>query len=246
MESYDRDRLGEYIKVEREREQKNIPGHQEFVLGGVNLKVSSHKTILPQQLSLIFRASKSLELEDLEITWGKRVLRLSEIMEEPPTIFLALDSKRVSAAHFGPIANEDYPNGCVVVNHLSSPRDVLVLFHELGHNNVWQSSEKQEKYKVQNLVSKLKSGELDYRTAGLVLKSERDAWAFALKKLRPFLSVQGSEDGMTSVTEARHFIHDLMLSSYTQELERGLYEQEKKEIEATVGEVLEEMQSISV
>ncbi len=239
-ESYDRDRLDEYMQTEKERVQENVSGRQEFVFGGVDLNVSSHKATMPGQLSRTFGSSESLELEDLAIARGTKSLRLSEIMEEPPTVLLALDSERVSASHYGTVANEDYPNGCVVINHLSSPRDILVLFHELGHNDIWQKSERGEKYQAQNLRSQLKNGELDYGTAESILKSERNAWAFAMKRLRPFLNNRADDGGMMSVAEARHFIHDLMLSSYTRKLERELSEPEKKEIEVRVAEVLEE------
>lgn len=242
MESYDKNRLDEYIQTEKEREQENVPGRQEFVFGGVELNVSSHKSTLPEQLLRTFGSSESLELEDLSIARGTQSLRLSEIMEEPPTVFLATDSERATASHAGPAVSEDYPSGCVVINHLSSPIDILVLFHELGHNNIWQKSERGKRYRAQDIRSRLKNGEIDYRTAESILKSERDAWAFALKMLRPFFNNRADEGGMMSVSEARHFIHDLMLSSYTRKLERELSGPEKEEIEAGVGEVFEEAQ----
>lgn len=51
----------------------------------------------------------------------------------------------------------------------------------------------------------------------LILNRERRAWAWALMKLRPFLS-KDRESGLASYQDVRNYIHKRALSSYGEKI----------------------------
>lgn len=102
-----------------------------------------------------------------------------------------------------------------------SRKGLLILFHELGHfeRSTIRSKTEQEEYeaalrKSKSLImSMLPFGKLTEKQAGVILKEERDAWAFALRTLRPF-----EQDLDLNLNKALDTIHIHSLQSYSDEI----------------------------
>lgn len=106
----------------------------------------------------------------------------------------------------------------------TSISNILTLLHEAGHAHDFN----QKRIRTHNLaVSKLKSligkpneGDLNY-----ILTSERNAWSFALNKLRPFISKNLHSDLKRETVYS--IIHDIALASYNEEISQFVLPKEE-------------------
>ena len=145
--------------------------------------------------------------------------------------------------YFSPIEGRTFaqPESQVLFLHgmRISPKVILSLFHEVGHAADYEKMSKEDRKKYIDArvrfhgagepINRLDDPNVYKPTPGdvdVVLKSERDAWAFTLRKLRPFFK----DLGITH-EDLAFFVHKYGLSSYvgkTKEIiEKGLLEEIK-------------------
>lgn len=105
-----------------------------------------------------------------------------------------------------------------------TPRAILQLMHEIGHFEYRKNLEKNDPKKLNDLIIAstsllndkkntmrdwMNKDELKKRCE-LKLEEERSAWAFALKKLKPFIK----KDGLFSKKDVLNYVHDVCLQTY--------------------------------
>jgi len=112
----------------------------------------------------------------------------------------------------------------LITGDLSKPLTILSLFHEIGHlvdDKIMGDKDKEERHKESRIrynkagqpikspddTGVYKPTENDLVT---ILNSERNAWAFAIKKLKPFLKNLNIDN-----QDLRVYIHDYALKSYS-------------------------------
>lgn len=108
---------------------------------------------------------------------------------------------------------------------LLSVDGIISLLHEIGHNNrdQHQSFSEQNKdensllrFKVSGIIEKILAGMAlglrspNIKDASLILRDERDAWSFALQKIRPFM-----KDLNIDIEDIENIIHHHALYSYS-------------------------------
>lgn len=100
----------------------------------------------------------------------------------------------------------------IIVDDLFSPNGLLVLFHELGHCREYSSADEQTQNAIDQSRNKLslRLCRYKYSDARRVIESERNAWAFALWALKPFITKKGILDRQS----AQAIIHNNYLSTY--------------------------------
>ena len=118
----------------------------------------------------------------------------------------------------------------------AAPATLLALLHEIGHTQILFGTKDaiSEKYGEQNWASEGDAGKL--KDLANHLRNERDSWAFALAKLKPFIGKSEENNSFINISQVKNFIHNHCLRSYTQEareeIENGLKDFfETKEIE---------------
>lgn len=106
---------------------------------------------------------------------------------------------------------------------LLSVDGIMSLLHEIGHNNrdQYQTFSEQNKdensllrFKLSGIVEKILAGMTlrgpNIKDASRVLRDERDAWSFALLKIRPFM-----KDLNIDIDDMENIIHHDALYSYS-------------------------------
>ena len=105
-------------------------------------------------------------------------------------------------------------NVVVVRNNLATPLDIIVLMHEIGHANDEVTPKILDFPRPKGPDDKvfLTQEQMEIR-----LKSERNAWAFAIKKIKPFLSDLG-----ITTEDLDMFAHNFALHIYSEEINKML------------------------
>lgn len=106
---------------------------------------------------------------------------------------------------------------------LLSVDGIMTLLHEIGHNHrdQHQSVLEQNKdensllrFKVSGIIEKILAGIIfrgpNIKDASRVLRDERDAWSFALQKIKPFM-----KDLNVDINDMENIIHHYALYSYS-------------------------------
>ncbi|HEY4715469.1 MAG TPA: hypothetical protein VIH31_03105 [Candidatus Paceibacterota bacterium] len=134
------------------------------------------------------------------------------------------------------ISAVDLKNGILLINEFKiNPKTILTIFHETGHVLKYgkMNDQNQRDFLKANRDFKMSSDlygsnafKLTKDDLSVVLKSERDAWAFTLKTLKPFF-----KDMEIEMQDLKAFVHDFALQTYSEEIhniiEKGLIEEIK-------------------
>lgn len=97
---------------------------------------------------------------------------------------------------------------------VNSKTNLMALAHESAHaqiDSLLDDAQRKKQSKAVELFNSQK--EIDPDTASIVLKCERDAWALALKNLKPFFD-KGDEKGLIKKEDAFLYIHKILLAAY--------------------------------
>ena len=181
-------------------EHKNL--HLRFEYAAVPHEVSSAFSERGLQEHDFFEVS-NLTIQDVENDVERKMdevlppdfsvyFTLSEAGEE--TCYVVIEDKRI-----------------VLFGDPSSPRILLSLFHEIGHIYEQKNEKKFAPEEYQDRKS------VDVTSIAKRVHSERDAWAFALKYLRPILTRTKDVDGAISADDALAFAKNVALHSYSED-----------------------------
>jgi hypothetical protein len=138
---------------------------------------------------------------------GKK-LELMDVV--PPEIRVILRTTPPSGYSFKPEINV-----CVFAENSTKPGAILLLLHEIGHS--WAIRKLDPEARENFLQSKrdLEDGILISNEAwAQILEQERDAWAFAIKAIWPFLADEDSGGWLTRA-EVRKIVNDQALQTYS-------------------------------
>ena len=107
----------------------------------------------------------------------------------------------------------------IIRGDISTPATILGLLHEIGHCKEYEESDEFEKRTFDRYHKALRiGGSLSAETLAKVLKRERDAWAYALRKIRPILGRTITKDDVLT------YIHGYALLSYSEAIRRKIEE----------------------
>jgi hypothetical protein len=112
----------------------------------------------------------------------------------------------------------------VKMKDISTPAQVLILLHEIGHLNYIEQLEENDPEKAEKLKKItpeiLKTDQIPQnaqekmeleKSIDLKYEEERIAWAFAINKLRPIID----KEGLFSREAVTRFVHDFCLQKYS-------------------------------
>lgn len=124
----------------------------------------------------------------------------------------------------------DSRNKVICISDISSPDGIIGLMHEAGHSNIYESLNDTERGALRSALLRYREhygSDSDFAT---VLKHERDAWAWALKKIRPILG-NNSQEGLISKTQLIKFVHKIALQTYGERIAKEIARIAEKDIE---------------
>lgn len=115
----------------------------------------------------------------------------------------------------GETCNSMWERIVLVEGDLADIDTLLALMHEIGHVVIkdTQAGSETRQRAFKRFDQNMRLGNRD---AAAVLREERDAWAFALKKLRPLITSE-------NWPKIKSAIHDDALHSYNQDLRDSLF-----------------------
>mgnify|MGYP001570202935 CR=1 FL=1 len=154
---------------------------------------------------------------ELEVPGSPARLNVTDLLPEDYRIFINAE-RDVSASWVN--RGERY---IYLGTDVTTPGGVMTLLHEVGHTATeYKRTDKEEaRYKTARKQNNdLKPGQYEKPSSeamALVLKDERDAWAFALKKIRPLLTKETSTQFFDREVIEK-YIHQTCLSSYSDEM----------------------------
>lgn len=178
--------------------------------------------VLYGELNLAGITEKTLRLINKLTIQDKngRTLDLIDIM--PPGSKVYIDPFYDSAAYKSPVLTDNAfvdpkTKRVVLLGDISVPRTILSLLHEAGHLNRLPESMEEAGSKREKALS---TETISPSDAAFVLRMERDAWAFALRKLRPFLNKDPNSP--LNKDAVLYEIHNFALKSYSNRLKEHL------------------------
>lgn len=154
-----------------------------------------------------FSLGDHVQLTEFELKSGDFEYGLSQETKKPLILVRRVPSSNIVEGYAYNKAN------MVVLNSIpTSPDSILTMAHELGHIN-------DDKVMIENSImfdQKLKAvmaggrtAEMDKERDALTLRQERFAWAYALNKLRPFISAMNiSNEGVNEL------VHNFTMGSH--------------------------------
>jgi len=152
-------------------------------------------------------------VESLRINNGEgRVLGLTDLLPSGH-YYLLLNGR--AGDNFDPI------NKVICVRGISSPDGIISLAHEAGHADIYESLDGDRRHALKSALERYRTHRGSYDDLATVLKHERDAWAWTLKKIRPIVGNNNGEGIITRVQLAGH-IHKMALQSYGQKIAKEI------------------------
>ena len=132
---------------------------------------------------------------------------------------------RPSSGYLGGAGTDDETKTILVDQDITKPVAILQLSHEAGHAQIMESMTDEERNFVLDTRKEFKEAgreqqEIEGDKIDRVIKDERDAWAFALRTIKPLI-----KSGILSLNDVRNFIHDIALKSYSNDV-RSLIEKD--------------------
>lgn len=177
-----------------------------------NLNLAFEYVAVPKDISTTFTEKgrsdddyfelTNLEIQDLN-SGAKRSVQ--DVLPSDFKVYFSLSEKGEETCYV-------YIEGKRVVLHgdPASPRIFLALFHEIGH--IYE--QRNDKTFAPEQYINRKS--VDVTDVAKKVHSERDAWAFALKYLRPLLTRTPDDQGALLADDALAFAKNVALHSYSQ------------------------------
>ncbi|MFH1225927.1 MAG: hypothetical protein V1684_01405 [bacterium] len=112
---------------------------------------------------------------------------------------------------------------------ITTPEGIIVLCHEAGHANIFEKMTEEERKsylkdreKFQTSFS-YKLGPISNKVVDNIVKNERNAWAYAMRKLKPLL-----KSSIIKQDDIKNYIHHESLKTYSDAtrslIENGLIE----------------------
>lgn len=105
----------------------------------------------------------------------------------------------------------------VMRHQLWTPAGILGLLHETGHINEMQEMSEEDGGELARILERADSEPINAIDLAVALKNERNAWKFALSKIRGFIGREDQGNGIFSRELALKFIHNYALRSYGQD-----------------------------
>lgn len=143
---------------------------------------------------------------------GERVLGLTDFLPSG-RYFLLLNGNADDAF--------DIINKIICVHNISSPDGIISLAHESGHAAIYESLDNEQRHLLKLASDRYRSRNFSQEDLAVILKYERDAWAWALKKLKPIIG-QNDEEGIITRTQLTNIIHKVALKSYTDNIAKKI------------------------
>jgi hypothetical protein len=121
-----------------------------------------------------------------------------------------------------------YPNGeadvqgmlCYVTEDVASVNGLLCMLHEIGHCVDYEQAENRKEWRVKSIKDFVKNEkDMEY-----LLRRERGAWAYALKKIKPLIKdgIISKEDVMLRVNDSVYSYHKFLGDKIKKEEEKEL------------------------
>jgi hypothetical protein len=170
------------------------------------------------QASLFTGENPQINLEDFwrltkfTLSSGGVIYDINE--EEKSPIVLFRKSSKINDISGGAYI---YANIVEIGSEPSSPQAILTLMHELGHINdeeqIQEDDTEISDIELRAIFAGAPTLEMDRDKSAIILRQERHAWAYALKKIKPFLgSMNIKEDGV------KKLVHDFALGLHCRAL----------------------------
>ncbi len=210
---------------------KEDRGTYEFKLGNTELSFSYSKVKesevaedpeLQKLLNKFYITLNSVRAVDRFIlSNGEAIFDLKSIMNEERggKVFFHLKEGIVGNDYF----DED-SNNILLESDPLTQGGVVGLLHELGHYNDFISISKDEFRKRKKSLRRMElddtsiyNDDPEFEDGEAVLKMERDAWAFALKTLKPFAA-----DLHMKLENIQQFVHNKCLGEYSEHIRAKL------------------------
>lgn len=185
---------------------------------------------------------KPLDVDSLDDPWQRHRFR-KENWQELTTLTLSATAdqeKNIDIAAMAPDyriffkpegdssdAQADAINRQIIINGpLNSPNSLLALLHEIGHTQDMKARgmDHEEYTAGRSAFNELPSAE----DMAHIMTTERNAWAFALKQVRPFLNENDPRFNRQTVLNV---IHNYYLNSYSEKARKVLEGQLTKDLD---------------
>jgi hypothetical protein len=117
----------------------------------------------------------------------------------------------------------------IIRGDISQPRAIIALLHEVGHCKDYEKLDDHDKETFESGHKALHmEGQVSRESLEKVLRRERNAWAYALKNIKPILGRDISK------ADVKQYIHNYALGSYSEgmrkKIEEGLVDFDWSEI----------------
>lgn len=130
-----------------------------------------------------------IQIKEFTIDDQKNFFRLSDYLPAEYRIYLDPKSEKTIGDNRGIHQRND--QRIIVCGNISSLYVIFALLHEVGHIASTQNKEQNEKILE---IRRKKSADMTLEDKAIILREERDADAFVLKKFRPFLHQAGLDN----------------------------------------------------
>ena len=163
-----------------------------------------------------------LEIDDLQISAQvgdkEQQLSISDLLPTGTKIYASTDQYFANdSSHVVPNPTKD-GFSIFVSGSLTHAVDVVTLLHEIGHMYAATKSEASEGYGAYEALHDRSNQTFSSdKNLSYCLNIERKAWAYALKRLAPFMSKDGN-DGLLSRAGVSKLIHRAALRSYSDKI----------------------------
>lgn len=206
----------EDVDVSENEYQKD--GVIESQIGDTRVTLEYYMSSLPKELKKYHKDQLTYSVSRLTLQNQVAMLDVLDTVDAPPEIFfIPADGNTSSRRYFE-------QNVIVVGGDLLNPYGIITLLHEIGHTIAGSNGsmvESENLYDARNNI--FLRGKIQNESEGrLILENERNAWAFALSKLRPFLVSQNKAEPMLNINLVKSYVHDLCLASYSEVIRRSL------------------------
>lgn len=172
------------------------------------LQKARHKMTSPDAIKLVermikFYYSPTYNLDKFRFQKGEHVLDSADLDEIGETKIVFNPRTEIE------VNSNGFSGEILISGDMTRLDTILKVLHEIGHraNPGEDTGEMRDRYGSREDISE--------KEAEAILESERKAWAFALKKIRPFLE----DDQREQVLE---FIHNYCLNYYSGNLRRQI------------------------
>jgi len=147
------------------------------------------------------------QLTSFKIKSENAEMNLKDILSKAVVLF-----KKHPDLQTGGSAYQDFNNLVLLEKKPSSPDGILTMMHELGHiedKKLLDSIQRVKDLRYENIMIGGYDEDVEKEKNALQLEWERDAWAYALNKTRPY--IEGFELPEGALEE---YIHEYALGSY--------------------------------